>query len=53
MALHRRNVIKLGCALVITLWVALVASPLPAQSGKVDVLWLGQATFRITTPGAR
>jgi L-ascorbate metabolism protein UlaG (beta-lactamase superfamily) len=53
MALHRRNAIKLGCALVITLSVALVASPLPAQSGKVDVLWLGQATFRITTPGGK
>jgi len=32
---------------------ALVASPLMAQSGKVEVLWLGQSAFKITTPGGK
>jgi len=27
--------------------------PALAQQGKVDVLWLGQSTFRITTPGGK
>ena len=53
MALHRRNVIKLGAALVVALGLALSASLLPAQSGKVEVHWLGQATFKITTPGGK
>ena len=53
MALHRRSVLKLGGALVVALSLALSASLLPAQSGKVDVLWLGQATFKITTPGGK
>src|SRR4029077_8790417 len=50
MALHRRNVIKLGVALVVALCLALSAPLLQAQSGKVEVHWLGQATFQITTP---
>ena len=53
MALHRRNVIKLGGALVVVLALALSAPLLQAQSGKVEVLWLGQATFKITTPGGK
>jgi L-ascorbate metabolism protein UlaG (beta-lactamase superfamily) len=53
MPLHRRNVIKLGGALVVALALALSASLLPAQSGKVEVHWLGQATFKITTPGGK
>jgi L-ascorbate metabolism protein UlaG (beta-lactamase superfamily) len=53
MALHRRNVIKLGGALAVALGVALSASLLTAQSGKAEVLWLGQATFKITTPGGK
>ena len=32
---------------------ALAALPAHAQSGKVEVLWLGQAAFRITTPGGK
>jgi hypothetical protein len=51
--MHRRNVIKLGAALVAALTLALSAALLPAQSGKVEVHWLGQATFKITTPGGR
>src|SRR5512141_223104 len=38
---------------VLALCSALVASPLMAQTGKVEVLWLGQAAFRITTPGGK
>jgi L-ascorbate metabolism protein UlaG (beta-lactamase superfamily) len=53
MGLHRRNVIKLGAALVAVLCLALSAPLLQAQSGKVEVLWLGQATFKITTPGGK
>src|ERR1700704_543230 len=53
MASYRRNVIKLGGALVVALSLAPSATLLLAQSGKVDVLWLGQATFKITTPGGK
>src|SRR6267142_1832692 len=53
MAVHRRNVIKLASALVVALSLALSAPLLPAQSGKTEVLWLGQATFKITTPGGK
>jgi len=53
MASHRRNLIKLGGALVVALSLALSGSQLLAQSGKVEVLWLGQATFKITTPGGK
>jgi len=37
----------------LALALALAASPAGAQSGKVEVLWLGQAAFRITTPGGK
>ena len=40
MALHRRNVIKLGGALVVALSLALSGAQLLAQSGKVEVHWL-------------
>jgi L-ascorbate metabolism protein UlaG (beta-lactamase superfamily) len=53
MLLHRRNLGKLGGALVVALSLGLSASLLPAQSGKVEVLWLGQATFKITTPSGK
>src|SRR5256884_5176664 len=53
MALHRWNLVKLGGALVIALCLALSGSLLQAQSGKVEVHWLGQATFKITTPGGK
>src|SRR6267378_260817 len=53
MVLHRRNVIKLGGALAVALCLALSGSQLLAQSGKVEVHWLGQATFKITTPGGK
>ena len=37
--------IALGCLVA--------AGPAFAQSGKVEVLWLGQSCFRITTPGGK
>ena len=53
MALHRRNLIMLCGALVVALTLALSGAQLLAQSGKVEVLWLGNATFKITTPGGK
>src|SRR5262249_60940793 len=53
MALHRRNVIKVGVALAVTLVLALSAPLLQAQSGKTEVHWLGQSTLKITTPGGK
>src|SRR4029077_20406841 len=53
MALHRRMFIKVSVALVVALCLALSGSLLQAQSGKVEVHWLGQATFKITTPGGK
>jgi L-ascorbate metabolism protein UlaG (beta-lactamase superfamily) len=53
MALRDRNLVKLGGALVVALSLALSGSQLLAQPGKVEVLWLGQATFKITTPGGK
>ena len=53
MALHCRNLIMLGGALVVALTLALSGAQLLAQSGKVEVLWLGNATFKITTPGGK
>jgi L-ascorbate metabolism protein UlaG (beta-lactamase superfamily) len=53
MTLHPRNAIKLGAALVVALAFALSATLLPAQSGKTEVLWLGQASFKITSPGGK
>jgi L-ascorbate metabolism protein UlaG (beta-lactamase superfamily) len=32
---------------------ALLSTAAPAQERKAEVLWLGQATFRITTPGGK
>ena len=50
MALHRWTLLKLGVVLIVALAVALSSSMLLAQSGKVEVHWLGQAAFKITTP---
>jgi L-ascorbate metabolism protein UlaG (beta-lactamase superfamily) len=50
MALHRWTLLKLGGVLIVALAVALSSSMLFAQSGKVEVHWLGQAAFKITTP---
>src|SRR2546427_7155649 len=53
MTLNRRNAFQLCGALVVALCLALSGSQLLAQSGKVEVHWLGQATFKITTPGGK
>src|SRR5262249_52640418 len=53
MTSHPHNAVKLAAALLVALSLALSA-PLPwAQPGKVEVLWLGQATFKITPPGGK
>jgi L-ascorbate metabolism protein UlaG (beta-lactamase superfamily) len=38
---------------LLTMSVSLASSPAVAQSGKVEVLWLGQAAFKITSPGGK
>lgn len=35
------------------LWMLCFVAVAHAQTGKVEVLWLGQAAFRITTPGGK
>ena len=50
MARHHWTLLKLGGVLIVALAVALSSSMLLAQSGKVEVHWLGQAAFKITTP---
>ena len=35
------------------LGLSLAAAPAFAQQGKVEVLWLNQAAFKITTPGGK
>jgi L-ascorbate metabolism protein UlaG (beta-lactamase superfamily) len=40
----------LAIAALIAPVVALPAAPASAQSGKIEILWLGQSVFRITTP---
>ena len=40
-------------SVVAALALALAAPSIFAQSGKVEVLWLGQSAFRITSPGGK
>jgi len=40
-------------SVVAALALALAAQSVFAQSGKVEVLWLGQSAFRITSPGGK
>jgi L-ascorbate metabolism protein UlaG (beta-lactamase superfamily) len=53
MVCGRRKLIVLGSALIIGLALFAPNLTLMAQSGKAEVLWLGQAAFRITTPGGK
>src|SRR5262245_39709621 len=53
MALHRRNVIMAVGALVVALTLVLSGAQLLAQAGKVEVLWRGNRTFKITPPGGK
>jgi L-ascorbate metabolism protein UlaG (beta-lactamase superfamily) len=49
----RRDVVTV-CALLATVSALLLPGWLDAQSsGKVEVLWLGQAAFKITSPGGK
>ena len=50
---RRKQLIVLGSALIIGLALFAPNLTLLAQSGKAEVLWLGQAAFRITTPGGK
>jgi L-ascorbate metabolism protein UlaG (beta-lactamase superfamily) len=53
MSFVRSDVLKLTAAFVLTLALVLPAALLAQQGGKVEVLWLGQATFKITSPGGK
>src|SRR5512140_2549213 len=46
--MKRFGILKLALAVAV-----FAALPAYAQTGKVEVLWLGQAAFRITTPGGK
>jgi L-ascorbate metabolism protein UlaG (beta-lactamase superfamily) len=50
---RRKQLIVLGSALIVGLALCAPNLTLLAQSGKAEVLWLGQAAFRITTPGGK
>ena len=53
MTLVRSDVLKLSALLFLSLALMLPATPLAQQGGKVEVLWLGQAAFKITSPGGK
>ena len=53
MTLVRSNVLTLAAALVLALALMLPAAPVAQQGGKVEVHWLGQAAFKITSPGGK
>jgi L-ascorbate metabolism protein UlaG (beta-lactamase superfamily) len=53
MTLVRRDVFKLGAVLVVAFALALPSLLLAQPAGKLEVLWLGQAAFKITSPGGR
>jgi L-ascorbate metabolism protein UlaG (beta-lactamase superfamily) len=53
MILARRNVSALGAALCLALALVIPDLPLAQTGGKVQVHWLGQATFKLTSPGGK
>src|SRR6266852_1474619 len=53
MTLARRDVPKLGALLIAAFVLALPGLPLAQTSGRVEFLWLGQAAWKITTPGGK
>ncbi len=53
MTLVRSNVLTLTAALVLALALMVPAAPLAQGGGKVEVHWLGQAAFKITSPGGK
>jgi L-ascorbate metabolism protein UlaG (beta-lactamase superfamily) len=48
---HRRNVLVLAALLAVAC--ALPAGPEAQPAGKAELLWLGQAAWKITTPGGK
>src|SRR5262245_36811061 len=53
MTVERRDVLKISGLLVFALALALPGPLLAQTSGKVELLWLGQAAWKITTPGGK
>jgi L-ascorbate metabolism protein UlaG (beta-lactamase superfamily) len=53
MALVRRNVLTRSALLVLALALVLPGLLLAQQAGKLEVLWLGQAAFKLTSPGGK
>lgn len=56
--LHRRTLFAGLLSVLLTLgahsvWAQSYGMPAPAASGKTELLWLGQASFRIKTPGGK
>src|SRR5262245_8178237 len=49
MTLRRRHLLTASCALVAAAILALPPTSPLAQPGKIEVLWLGHATFKITS----
>lgn len=53
MTLARTNLLTLCAVSLLALALIIPGVPSAQQSGKVEVLWLGQATFKITSPGGK
>ena len=53
MTFVRADVLKLSAALFLALALMLPGWPLAQPGGKVEVHWLGQAAFKITSPGGK
>jgi L-ascorbate metabolism protein UlaG (beta-lactamase superfamily) len=53
MTLTAQDAFKLTAIALVALALVLPGLPLAQSSGKVEVLWLGQSAFRITSPGGK
>jgi L-ascorbate metabolism protein UlaG (beta-lactamase superfamily) len=53
MTLVRRDVLIFSALVLVAFALLLPALPWAQPSGKVEVLWLGQAAFKITSPGGK
>src|SRR5262245_46713842 len=53
MTLTRREVLKLSVTVALALGVVLPGLLLAQPSGKVELLWLGQAAWKITSPSGK